>query len=198
MSKPKVYLAGPDVFLPEPEKHVALLKAACVDHGLEGVFPLDVSMECPDCDEGSVHSPTAQPGYEYRACSTCGGTGSLATPEKIFETNLGLIRSCQGVLANMTPFRGPSADVGTGWEMGFAYGLGIPVIGYTSNPHHYYARVGEYRSKCVKPLFDDFETIEDFNLQDNLMLTCSTLKILPNIEKAAEAMKWWLYFGRKP
>lgn len=63
------------------------------------------------------------------------------------------------VIANLTPFRGPSADVGTAWELGYAAGRGLPVFAYTGALDHYGARVRV-----------DGLLIEDFDLADNLML----------------------------
>ena len=37
----RVYLAGPDVFLPDPLARAATLKAICARHGLVGISPLD-------------------------------------------------------------------------------------------------------------------------------------------------------------
>lgn len=188
---PRIYLAGPDVFLDNATEHAKKLKSICSSFGFEGVFPLDVSFKCVPCEgEGSIHVPTAQP--EYQACSNCNGTGSLATAEKIFKANVELIRSCQGVLANMQPFRGPSMDVGTGWEMGFAYALGLPIVGYSPDQREYFDRVRQYRTytKGVSPPdpFFDPTMVEDFKLHDNLMLDCSTTIITNTFERAAEHM----------
>lgn len=161
--KPRIYLAGPDVFRPNAKEHAEALKAVCAEHGLEGVFPLDNEVDILREDAAQV----------------------------IFEANVEMIRGCQGVLANMTPFRGPSTDVGTGWEMGFAYALGLPVVGYTTDPRPYTAKVKEYRSYTGAfhavwadregpgyHGFDDPEMVEDFDLLDNLMLNCCTWGIL--------------------
>jgi nucleoside 2-deoxyribosyltransferase len=134
----RVYLAGPDVFYDNPEAHAEKLKLFCSQVGLKGVFPLDANI--------SFHLSDAP---EERA-------------RKIFEGNVALIRSCQGVLANMTPFRGPSTDVGTAWEMGFAHALGLPIVGYTDDLRPYEKRV----------LIPDPYMIENFGLTDNLMLAC--------------------------
>jgi nucleoside 2-deoxyribosyltransferase len=149
MTMPRVYLAGPDVFFKDGAERAAKMKKLCADRGLEGVYPLDANIKFIP-----------------------GMTG----PEKallIFEANVALIRSCQGVLANMTPFRGPSTDVGTAWEMGYAHGLGIPVVGYTDDGRRYAERVTS-----------DGHDIEDFNLVDNLMLAigavgCSVALVSP-------------------
>jgi nucleoside 2-deoxyribosyltransferase len=132
MSK-RVYLAGPDVFFKEAPARAAMLKELCAQYGLEGVHPLDGP------------SPA--------------GVSKLEDARQIFEADVRMIRSCQGVIANMIPFRGPSADVGTAWEMGFAAALGLPVIGYTTSARTYIERVEG----------DEF-SVEDFGLVDNLML----------------------------
>ena len=44
------------------------------------------------------------------------------------------MRSCDAAVANLTPFRGVSADAGTAFEVGFMRALGRPVLGYTNTP----------------------------------------------------------------
>lgn len=46
--------------------------------------------------------------------------------------NENLIETCEIVIANLTPFRGPSADVGTAYEMGFAHALIKKVFAFTN------------------------------------------------------------------
>ena len=102
----RVYLAGPDVFLPDPLARAARLKAACAARGLEGVFPLDA---LPQGD------PPAW--------------ASLPEALRIARRNEAHIASCDVLVANLSPFRGPSADVGTVFEVGFMRALGRPVFG---------------------------------------------------------------------
>ena len=42
------------------------------------------------------------------------------------------MRSCDLLIANLTPFRGVSMDSGTAFEVGFMRALGRPVLGYTT------------------------------------------------------------------
>ena len=51
---------------------------------------------------------------------------------QISAGNEELIRSCRLLIANLTPFRGPSADVGTAYEIGFARALKLPVYAYSN------------------------------------------------------------------
>jgi nucleoside 2-deoxyribosyltransferase len=77
----------------------------------------------------------------------------------IYEANLKLIRSCQAVMANVSPFRGPSLDAGTAFEIGFGRALGLEIVGYTSDRTPYKERVTP-----------DGLMVEDFGMIDNLMI----------------------------
>lgn len=133
---PRVYLAGPEVFLPDAEAVLARKKAICARLGLVAVAPL-------------IDAPApAAPEAMKRAFAISAG-------------NEALVRSCIAVIANLTPFRGVSADVGTIYELGFARGLGLGLYAYTNDPREYAARALE------RP---DGLDIEDFGLSDNLMI----------------------------
>jgi nucleoside 2-deoxyribosyltransferase len=148
---PRIYLAGPEVFLPNPIEIADQKKRICENYGLKGVFPLDTEIE------GLV-------------------PGEPESGYKISVANEELIRSCQGVIANMTPFRGPSADVGTAYEMGFAKALGLAVFAYTNSMCPFIYRViGDQTIGAKKDeagVYRDFYkmSVEDFGLHDNLML----------------------------
>ena len=135
MKNNRVYLAGPDVFFPDVTKRAENLKIQCDLWGFDGVFPLD--------SEIKLEEPINQEKNGYL----------------IYEGNLGLIRSCAAVLANISPFRGPSVDAGTAFEIGYGLAKGLIVVGYTTSKTFYKER--------VKP--DDM-LIEDFGMIDNLMI----------------------------
>jgi nucleoside 2-deoxyribosyltransferase len=152
MPPPRVYLAGPEVFLHDAIAMGARKVALCAQYGLEGVFPLDAQL----------------------------GLAGLAKPEaarRISEANEGLMRSCAGLIANLTPFRGVSMDSGTAFEVGFMRALGRPVLGYTNAAADYRARAEIYRSAPPPlPDFDDPEAeIEDFDGAENLMIEVAIL-----------------------
>jgi len=129
----RIYLAGPDVFHPDAAARAARMKAACAAAGHEGVFPLDPAPVPPPAD----------------------------APEwlRIHLANEAHIRGCDAMIANITPFRGVSADPGTAWEMGFMRALGRPVWAWTEEPRDLAARVPP-----------DGLLVEAFGLADNLML----------------------------
>ena len=99
-TRPRVYLAGPDVFRPDAAEHFALMAAVCERLGLEALSPFDASIN------------------------------ASTSPHTIYAKNMELLRSAQGVVANLAPFRGAEPDSGTVFEVGVASALGLPVVGY--------------------------------------------------------------------
>ena len=163
-SIPRVYLAGPDVFFPDSLTLARKRKDFLAGLEMEGVFPLDTQ-------QAGQNLPT--------------------DAHTIFKANRGLIDSCHAVLANVTPFRGPSADVGTAWEMGYACGQGKPVVAYSDD-------LSLYRDKLFRDGWSrapaeardkNGNEIEDFGGIDNLMLTQSVIAICATFEEAAAALK---------
>ena len=140
---PRVYLAGPDVFLPDPAGRALALKRICARHGLLGISPLDL-----------------EPGEQ----------GVAAAPA-IARRNEAHIRRCNAVLANLTPFRGPGADAGTIYEVGYARALGRPVFGYACKAGDYASRVRAMPGGGMERDADGL-AIEDYGLFENLMIAC--------------------------
>ena len=148
----RVYLAGPDVFLPDAPHRGERLKRVCARHGLLGVFPLD---------------PLAGEPAEWAA---------LPLARAIARRNEAHIRGCDALIANLTPFRGPGADGGTAYELGFARALGRPVFGWSNAAGSYLERCahwpGAVRVGAAWRDPDGLE-IEAFDLPDNLMMACA-------------------------
>jgi nucleoside 2-deoxyribosyltransferase len=148
----RVYLAGPDVFLPDPLARGAALKAVCARHGLVGVFPMDALDQEPQEWAG------------------------LPEPHRIALRNEAHIRGADALIANLTPFRGPSADVGTVFELGFMRALNRPVFGWSNGPPVFLARtrafLGEAAKQAADGVWRDGEgmALESFGCLDNLMI----------------------------
>jgi nucleoside 2-deoxyribosyltransferase len=143
MANPKrIYLAGPEVFFPA-EEHQAIVaekKRLLQEHGFEGIDPLDTEL-----------------GFS-------GNEAKLRRGHKIYRANRDLMDSCDAIIANLTPFRGISADPGTVFEVGYMIGQGKRAFGFTLESRHYRERAGS------KNLDDLGHTIEDFEMSDNLMI----------------------------
>jgi nucleoside 2-deoxyribosyltransferase len=83
---------------------------------------------------------------------------------------------CDGIIANMTPFRGPSMDAGTAYEMGVAAALNKVVIAYSSDRTPYTEKcvaAGAKRGEDGSLRDAEGMAVEDFLgevLVDNLML----------------------------
>ena len=137
----RIYLAGPEVFLPDAMAVGAAKKAICAAHGHVGVFPLDPP------------APATGP-PDWR---------------RIHAANELLIRGSDALVANLTPFRGEGADAGTVFELGFMRGLGRPVHGYSNVAATLRERAGGTLMGGVWRDADGLE-IEDFELGENLML----------------------------
>ncbi len=59
---------------------------------------------------------------------------------EISRANEALILSTDAVIANLTPFRGTSADVGTVYEVGMAKELRKVIVGYTHDERKFLQR----------------------------------------------------------
>ena len=145
-----IYLAGPEVFLPEPIE-VGRHKCAVAErHGFTGLYPLDAQLELA-------------------------GLTKLQQAQKISAGNEGLMRQADILVANLTPFRGVSMDSGTAFEVGFMRALGRPVFGYTNVVPDYAVRARALQARGI-PAGDgdrhDLE-IEDFDGAENLMMTAA-------------------------
>jgi nucleoside 2-deoxyribosyltransferase len=126
-----IYLAGPEVFLPDAVAIGVRKKAICTAHGFVGVYPFDEPLP----------------------------TGTVTeVGHRIFDNCVAMMDRCDLVVANMTPWRGLSMDVGTAVEIGYMHAQGKPVFGYTNV-------ASDLADRCE----DDGCDIEAFGFHDNLM-----------------------------
>ncbi|MBV8408627.1 MAG: nucleoside 2-deoxyribosyltransferase [Alphaproteobacteria bacterium] len=147
--RPKVYLAGPDVFLPDAVSVGRRKKELCARFGFEGLYPFDNEI-----------SPTA--------------ASSERVDLLIYRANAEMIHKADAGIFNLTPFRGPSADVGTVFELGMFVALRKPVFGYTNCAESYLDRIKKSRGveRDEVGMWRDWTgmSIEDFANADNLMV----------------------------
>jgi nucleoside 2-deoxyribosyltransferase len=156
----KIYLAGPDVFMPDASARFEAMQAHCAALGLHGVRPSDGGLS----------------GLSLALA----GTGDEIA-RRICAANIALIRDCDAVLANLMPFRNAlEPDSGTVFEVGMAVALGKPVAGFLPDRHRRYEDkvIGAcgVRRDAAGLAWDAAHgfMIEEFGQPMNLMLSCST------------------------
>lgn len=160
MPRRTIYLAGPEVFLPDSGKRVFdAKKTACAEFGFEGVSPMDGELSLD-------------------------GLTSFAKGVAIYQGNLAHMNRCDAIVANMTPFRGVSMDAGAAFEMGYMAGLGKLVAGYThvTTPFEYRSmRYYEHGRGDLLEFYSVGTSVEQFNMSDNLMMVgavdCAGLRV---------------------
>ena len=105
---------------------------------------------------------------------------SVTEPQDIKNLNKKLIEKSDFVVADISPFIGPSMDPGTAYEIGYAEALGKWVYLY-SEMHNttFIQRVPE----CLK----DLKNYENFGLTENLMITACN-NVYKSYEDALEAI----------
>ena len=140
-----IYLAGPDVFLPDAVEIGRRKVAICAAHGLTGLYPLDntVDLTTPDASR------------------------------QIFCGNEAMMDGADVIIANLTPFRGAGADPGTVYELGYMAGRRKFCLAYSNDPTIYADRVGrimDVASEDGRLVDPQGLTVEDFGLVDNLMM----------------------------
>jgi nucleoside 2-deoxyribosyltransferase len=143
-----IYLAGPDVFLPNAVALGEAKKQLCAAYGFEGLFPLDHEIARP---------------------------APARIDLLIYRGNTGMIRRADCAIFNLTPFRGPSADAGTAFELGMVTALDKPRFAYTNQSADYVERVCRISHLDYDPahaLWRDADDllVEDFGNVDNLMI----------------------------
>jgi nucleoside 2-deoxyribosyltransferase len=140
-----IYLAGPDVFLPDAVEIGRRKLDVCARHGVTGLYPLDSAID-PTVADLSL---------------------------QIFKGLEAMMERCDAIIANLTPFRGPGADPGTVFELGYMTARGKLCLGYSNDPANYADRVRRFaRVTALDGHLTDADglTIENFGLNDNLMM----------------------------
>jgi nucleoside 2-deoxyribosyltransferase len=147
MAAHSVYLAGPEVFLADGRDLIERKRELSRRHGFT---PADLHGEF----------------------SATGAGEALALD--ISRRNESLMDQADLCVANLTPFRGISADPGTVYEVGYVIGGGKPVYGYSADPRPYaervHAELGPLSSSDGRLQTREGELVEDHGWADNLMI----------------------------
>lgn len=146
----KLYMAGPEVFLPNAREMMKTKVALCQKYGFEAICPGDLDIPPADTKHGF-------------------GLAISRVDEEMMDR-------ADGVIANLTPFRGIAADVGTCFELGYMCAQGKLVAAYTNVTTSHYERTVDYYGGKIAPTADghkrgpDGLSAEDFDMIDNLMM----------------------------
>ncbi|WFR94564.1 nucleoside 2-deoxyribosyltransferase [Rhizobium tumorigenes] len=146
----KLYLAGPEVFLPNAREVLDAKAALTRTYGFEPICPGDISIE---------PAPTRH-----------------VFGLKISAVDEDMMNRADGVIANLTPFRGIAADVGTAFELGYMCAQGKLVAAYTNMTANHFARTSDFYAGDIREGADgrkrgpDGMSLEDFEMIENLML----------------------------
>lgn len=146
----KLYIAGPEVFLPNGREQMAKKAALVRQYGFEPLCPGDLD----------IPAQKTKKAFGYA----------------ISKVNEGMMNEADGVIANLTPFRGYWADVGTVFELGYMCSAGKLVAAYTNVADDHYQRTLTYYDNQVTEGADGYKrgpdglSLEDFEMVDNLML----------------------------
>ncbi|MFT4183243.1 MAG: nucleoside 2-deoxyribosyltransferase [Rhizobium sp.] len=146
----RAYLAGPEVFLPNAreilDRKIALARA----YGFTPVSPGDLAV--PETET------KRQRGLAISAI------------------NESLMSSADLIIANLTPFRGVAADIGTAFELGFMCARGCPAFAFSNSPKSHFERASGFYGDAIRLDHDgryrgpDGMSLENFDMVDNLML----------------------------
>ncbi|HEY0184958.1 MAG TPA: nucleoside 2-deoxyribosyltransferase [Rhodopila sp.] len=121
LALPRIYLAGPMVFAPEPAAIFDRMKVLCRPHGVVGIAPLD-----------------NQIGLE-------GLAPGKSLLESIVRADIALMDTLEAAVFCLDGFRrSPEMDAGTAFEIGYMKALSKPIAGWTSDSRPYPQRVAEF------------------------------------------------------
>jgi len=165
-NKPKIYIAGPDVFEKDSIQIGENYSKLCEEYGFEGLYPLDNLIDFNQSKQKIA--------------------------KDIFIANKNLIQECDIVVANLNSFRGKESDSGTVWECGYGFALGKKVYGYLSREGNYIDQFSKDEIVFEDGIAYDLEqkAIEDFDYPLNLMISCSVEKIIVGgFEDVLKALK---------
>ena len=150
MKEVRVYLAGPEVFLPNAREQLDLKIRLTRAAGLIPVSPGDFAIPPQPTKRQFGHA--------------------------ISEIDERMMDSADAIIANLTPYRGISADTGTCYELGYMCGQKKAAFAYSNiGTTHRDRIVAHYRGEVAVDAVGrlrgaDGLAVEDVDMIDNLMM----------------------------
>jgi nucleoside 2-deoxyribosyltransferase len=152
--QPRLYIAGPEVFLLNAAKNAENQKELCRQYGFVPLHPMDNNLDL--------------------------GDGDMKTAMRIYGGDIGQIRQCDIVVANCNGFRGVCMDDGTAYELGFGNALGKPSYGHILEKMSLVSRTIRDYPYSTTPDGRSVDTegylvTDDFGTSINLMMQCGMM-----------------------
>ena len=152
--QPKLYLAGPEVFLPSPNERAEEQRKLCHKYGFIPLHPMDNNLDLGKRD------------YE--------------TALRVYRGDTTQVRECDIIVANCNPFRGVCVmDDGTAYELAFGNALGKVSYGYIAKMEPLDARIiRDYPTEAWhvdssrRIDKDGYLVTDPFGTSINLMMQC--------------------------
>ena len=177
--RPKLYLAGPEIFLPNAKECAEKQLTLCEKYGFIGLHPID---------------------------NNIGLAGSaFGIAKDIYRGDVGQVRECDIVVANCNMFRGALIDDGTAYELGYGNALEKPSYGYINKRIGYVNRVTQNYpwheiENSVRADKDGYLLLDDFGSEINLMMQCGMVAnggrlIIGDFESCLRAIRYDLDSG---
>ena len=152
----KLYLAGPEVFLPDAQYHADIQRDLCRKYGFYPLHPMDNNLDL--------------------------GNSDMETAMQIYLGDIQQIQACDIVVANCNGFRGVCMDDGTAYELGFANALRKPSYGYIREKIPLVKRTVrdtlcfEHTSGNILDS-EGYKVTDDFGTSINLMMQCGMMHL---------------------
>lgn len=108
-NRPNIYLAGPQVFIENPERIFTEMKEICATHDFNGVAPIDNQLDLTGIEPGKKLGM------------------------KIVCADIDLMNDVDGGIFCVDSWRGVEMDTGTAIECGYMHGLGKPMVGWATD-----------------------------------------------------------------
>jgi nucleoside 2-deoxyribosyltransferase len=176
--KPRLYLAGPEVFLPNAKEHAKHQRVLCEQYGFTPLHPIDNGINLEDRNIDAliqIYRTIKIFRTDVRKLLTQFQSEDLFSALKIYLGDIQYIRESDIVVANCNSFRGALIDDGTAYELGFGNALGKPSYGYIQEAIPAVQNITKRYPHTLRgdgtPIDrDGYLVVDDFGTSINLMM----------------------------
>jgi nucleoside 2-deoxyribosyltransferase len=177
--KPRVFLPGPEIYLFDARVRDSMLADIEISLGVTRkklITSARTQTLAPAAAAGKVKIELCEKyGFDgvFPLNPDFANIGKKRSPQEAAEETEKLMRECDLIIANCTPFRGAHMDPGVAFAIGFMRALGKPTYGYTTTRIAYDRRVTLHRMRPRAPYDCDISReflIEPYGLVENVLI----------------------------